>query len=79
MSDQITTARVQSYGKSVFHLAQQQGSKLLQHCRQERIRAKRHYFDRLGTFEASVKSGRHVPTPLTDAQHSRRRNIMCVQ
>ena len=72
MSDQITTARVQSYGKSVFHLAQQQGSKLLQHCRQERIRSKRHYFDRLGTFEASVKSGRHVPTPLTDAQHSRR-------
>lgn len=72
MSDQITTARVQSYGNSVFHLAQQQGSKLLQYGMIERVRAKRHYFDRLGSIEASIKSGRHVPTPLTDSQHSRR-------
>lgn len=72
MSDQITTARVQSYGQSVFHLAQQQGSKLMPYCFVERVNAKRHFFDRLGATTASVKSGRHVVTPLTDAQHSRR-------
>lgn len=72
MSDQITVARVQSYGRNVFHLSQRRGSKLLQFCEQETVNAKRHYFDRVGLIEASIKSGRHTPTPLSEVPHSRR-------
>lgn len=72
MSDQITTARVVSFRNSVFHLSQQKGSKLLPYVMSEQVVGKRHYFDRLGSTEASLKTGRHVPTPLTESAHSRR-------
>jgi len=73
MSDQITTARAVGFGKSVFHLAQQKGSKLREFCMVKPVNGvKREYFDRLGSTTASIKSARHQATPLTDSQHSRR-------
>lgn len=72
MSDQITEARVVSFRNSVFHLSQQQGSKLLPFVMSEQVVGKRHYFDRIGSTEAALKTGRHVPTPLTESAHSRR-------
>jgi len=53
-------------------LSQQQGSRLRPFVRNETIRGKSSFFDRIGKMEAAQKAGRHSNTPQTDTPHTRR-------
>lgn len=72
MSSQITTAFVQQYSSTVFHVAQQKGSRLRPATRMETQKGKAAFWDRIGQAVAQVKSGRHADTPQVDTPHSRR-------
>jgi hypothetical protein len=72
MSTQITTAFVNQFNSNVFHLSQQQGSRLENKVRKEPQRGEKQFFDRIGTVSASVRSSRHGNTPQSDTPHSRR-------
>ncbi len=72
MSQQITTAMIQSYGGNVIALYQQSDSKLKGTLREEPMKAKTHFFDRVEPTAAVKKTVRHGPTPIVDTPHSRR-------
>jgi len=72
MSVQITTAMVDMFSANVMHLAQQKESRLRQFCRQETQRGEKQSYDRIGTKEAQLKSGRHSSVNYQDTPHSRR-------
>lgn len=72
MSTQITTAHVQQYGANVFHLSQQRGSRLRNAVRNETVKGKSRFFDRIGIAVAQRKTSRHSDTPQIDTPHSRR-------
>lgn len=72
MSTQITTAHVQQYGANVFHLSQQKGSRLRNAVRNESVKGKSRFFDRIGSAVAQKKTSRHSDTPQIDTPHSRR-------
>jgi hypothetical protein len=72
MSTQISTAFVNQYAATVFHLAQQQGSRLRPTVRNESQVGNVAFWDRIGKVTAQKKTGRHSDTPQTDTPHSRR-------
>lgn len=72
MSAQITTAFVQQYTSNVFHVAQQEGSRLRNAVRNEMQKGKSAFYERIGKATAQLKSGRHTDTPQIDTPHSRR-------
>lgn len=72
MSSQITTAFVQQYTANVFHLAQQEGSRLKQAVRNEMQKGKSAFYERIGKAAAQLKTSRHADTPQIDTPHSRR-------
>ena len=72
MSTQVTTAHVQQYGANVFHLSQQRGSRLRNSVRNEMVKGKSRFFDRIGQAVAQRKTSRHSDTPQIDTPHSRR-------
>ena len=76
MSQQITTARVKQFSANVFHLSQQKGSRLRPFVRQESLKGKSGFFDRIGSVTAQKKVSRHSDTPQVDTPHSRRRVTM---
>jgi hypothetical protein len=76
MSQQITTAHVQSYGSNVIALYQQSEAKLQGAVKEEPMKAKMHFFDRLGATAAVLKTVRHGATPIVDSLHSRRAVVM---
>ena len=76
MSSQIETARVKQYSANVFHLVQQKGSRLRSLCRNESLRGKSGFYDRIGSVTAQKKTSRHSDTPQIDTPHSRRRVTM---
>lgn len=76
MSQQIPTAHVKQYSANVFHLSQQKGSRLRPFVRQESLRGKSGFFDRIGSVTAQKKVSRHSDTPQLDTPHSRRRVTM---
>lgn len=73
MSNQITEAFVKQYSANVFHLSQQKGSKLQGMVRNESQNAESAFYDRIGSVEAQLKSGRHSDTTYSNTPHSRRR------
>lgn len=73
MSDQITTARVKQFSANVFHLSQQLGTRFRPLVRQESLRGKSGFFDRIGAVVAQRRTVRHADTPQIDTPHSRRR------
>jgi hypothetical protein len=73
MSVQITEAMVQQYRSTVYHLAQQKGSKLRNAVRVESITGKNAFFDQLGATAARRRTSRHADTPRMDTPHNRRR------
>lgn len=72
MSAEITTAFVKQFEGTVFHLAQQKGSRLRDKVRNEMQKGESAFYDRLGSVTAQKKQSRHADTPLTDTPHSRR-------
>ncbi len=73
MSAEITTAFVNQFGATVFHLSQQKGSRLAGAVRNETQKGESQFFDRIGSTAAILKAGRHAATPQIDSAHSRRR------
>jgi hypothetical protein len=73
MSIQITTAFVEQYRANVYHLVQQQGSKLRSTVRMEQVVGKNAFFDQIGATAAVRRTSRHADTPRVDTPHSRRR------
>ncbi len=76
MSQEYPVAFVQQFSDNLIHLAQARGSKLIRTVKVERVNAKNHHFDRLGSTVAQKKTSRHGDTPLIDTPHSRRRVTM---
>jgi len=76
MSQQITTAHVQSYGGNVIALYQQSEAKLQGAVHEEPMKAKAHFFDRIEPTAAVLKTVRHGATPIVDTPHSRRMVVM---
>ena len=76
MSVQITTAFVEQYKSNVFHLAQQKGSRLRDAVRTETVTGKSHFFERIGSVAAQLRTSRHSDTPRMDTPHSRRKVTM---
>lgn len=72
MSSQIDVNLVQQYSANFFMLSQQRGSVLRGSVRNETIKAKAAFYDRIGKMDAQPKAGRHSNTPQTDTPHSRR-------
>lgn len=72
MSNQITTAFVQQYKSTVFHLSQQKGSNLRPGVRVEMQQGKSAFYDRIGSVAAQIRTSRHADTPILDTPHSRR-------
>lgn len=73
MSQQITTAFVKQFSANVFHLSQQQGSRLRPAVRVESQKSEASFYDRIGSTAAVLRTSRHADTPQIDSAHSRRR------
>lgn len=76
MSQQITTAMIQTYGGNVIAIYQQSDSKLKGRIKEEPMKAKAHFFDRIEPTAAVKKTVRHGATPIVDTPHSRRMTVM---
>lgn len=76
MSQEISVNHVKQYSANVFHLSQQKGTRLRAFVRQESLKGKSGFFDRIGSVSAVRKTARHSDTPLIDTPHSRRRVTM---
>jgi hypothetical protein len=76
MSFQITEAFVQQYSANVMMLSQQKGSRLRPFVRQESVKGKSAFFDRIGSVSAIKKVSRHGNTPQIDTPHSRRMLVL---
>jgi len=73
MSTEVNKAFVQQFSSNLIMLAQQKGSKLSGTVMRKDVTGKYAHFDRLGATTATLRTGRHADTPLTDTPHSRRR------
>lgn len=76
MSQQIPVAHVKQFSANVFHLSQQKGSRYRNAVRNESLRGKSGFYDRIGAAVAQKKVSRHADTPQIDTPHSRRRVTM---
>lgn len=72
MSDEITTAMVDTYNTGIEMLAQQMQSKLIDRVRTESKTGERNAFDQLGAVAARKKTGRHSDTKYINSPHRRR-------
>jgi hypothetical protein len=73
MSVQIPTAFVEQYKANVYHLTQQNGSRLRGCVDVESVVGKNAYFEQIGLTEMVEVTSRHADTPRVDVPHSRRR------
>lgn len=73
MPASISVSFVKQYANTLFHLAQQKGSRLKGFVRNESQNSESSFYDRLGLATAQLKVARHSDTPLLEAEHSRRR------
>jgi len=64
---------VKQFSSNVYHLSQQQGSRLRPLIRTEMIRGEEAYFDNYGLAEAQERVGRHSDTTYSELDHGRRR------
>ena len=70
--DSVEQARVLQFKANVTHLYQQTPAKLRGTFREESLIGKAHFFERLGTEAAVLKTSRHADTVLLDPAHTRR-------
>ena len=70
MSIEITKAMVDMFSANIYHLSQQEGSRLWEHCRQESQDGESKFYDRIGKRKARRKEGRHSDVVYNDTKHS---------
>jgi hypothetical protein len=76
MSLQIPVAFVDQFKANILMLSQQKQPKLRGCCRMESVTGDTMYVERLGPKDAQLRGARHGETPISDAQHSRRKLSM---
>jgi len=78
MGASVSNAAIETYEDTVRYLAQQSISRLRPHVMEVGVQSEGHNWDRLGTQEATKKTGRIVATPEQDYPWSRRKSIPVV-
>ena len=76
MSLQIPVAFVDQFKANILNLSQQKQPKLRGCCRMEAVTGDTMYVERLGPKDAQLRGARHGETPISDADHSRRKLSM---
>jgi len=76
MSQLIPVSFVEQFKSNILILSQQKPAKLRGCCRMESVTGESMFVERLGPKEAQLHAGRHVPTPISDADHTRRKLTM---
>jgi len=76
MSLQIPVAFVDQFKANILKLSQQKQPKLRGVCRMESVTGDTMYVERLGPKDAQLRGARHGETPISDAEHSRRKLSM---
>lgn len=76
MSTQITTAFVDQFKANILMLSQQKQAKLRMCCRPEPVTGDTMYVERIGPKDPQKITTRHGDTPVSDADHSRRKLTM---
>lgn len=72
MAATINTAFISQFSDNLHSLVEQRGSKLRPAVKVEMAKGEKHFFDRLGSFEATEITSRLEDTNLIDPAHSRR-------
>ena len=75
MASTIDAVYIQTFERNIRHLAQQSQTKLRGTIREVSTNGEKHNWERIGSIEATVKSGRLVATPVQDTPFSRRVSI----
>ena len=76
MSMQIPVAFVDQFKANILMLSQQKPAKLRMCCRPESVVGDTMYVERIGPKDAQPRGARHGATPISDADHSRRKLSM---
>ena len=76
MSLQIPVAFVDQFKANILALSQQKQAKLRMCCRPEGVTGDTMYVERIAPKDAQPRGARHGETPVSDAQHSRRKLSM---
>ena len=76
MSTQIPVAFVDQFKANILMLSQQKQSVLRMSCRPESVTGDTLYVERMGPKDAQLRGARHGETPISDADHSRRKLSM---
>lgn len=76
MSLQIPVSLVDQFKANILLLSQQKPAKLRSVCRMEQVTGDTMYVERIGAKDAQLRGARHGETPVSDAQHTRRKLSM---
>lgn len=76
MSLQIPVSFVDQFKANILVLSQQKQPKLRQCCRMEDVTGDTMFVERIGPKDAVLDTTRHGSTPISDAEHSRRKLTM---
>ena len=76
MSQQIPVAFVDQFKANILVLSQQKPAKLRMTCRMEDVTGSDMYVERIGPKDAQLRGARHGETPISDADHTRRKLTM---
>jgi hypothetical protein len=76
MSTQIPVSFVDQFKANILVLSQQKPAKLRGVCRMEDVTGDTMYVERIGPKDAQLRGARHGATPISDADHSRRKLSM---
>jgi len=76
MSTQIPVAFVDQFKANILLLSQQKPAKMRGCCRMEAVTGDTMYVERIGPKDAQARGARHGETPISDADHSRRKLSM---
>jgi len=76
MSTQIPVAFVDQFKANILMLSQQKPARLRGVCRMEEVTGDTMFVERIGPKDAQLRGARHGATPISDADHSRRKLSM---
>ena len=76
MSTQIPIAFIDQVRANILMLSQQKAAMLRDPCRSEPITGDTMYVERIGPKDAQLRGARHGATPISDADHTRRKLTM---